>query len=75
MPVSIDPEFVAALEPLLPRLGDPLNFPVGDVLSRRAEIDRRWALAMETWPVVNNVEHYLYTAKSSDNDIESERSK
>jgi len=70
MPISIDPEFVVALEPLLPRLGNPLTFPAGDVLSRRADINRRWALAMETWPVINDVEHSIYTAKSSDGAIE-----
>ena len=70
MPVSIDPEFVAALEPLLPGLGDPVSFPVGDVLSRRGEIDRRWALGTETWPAVDNVLHHIFTAKSSDDGFE-----
>ena len=65
MPLSIYPEFVAALEPLLPAFGDPVTFPAGDVLSRRANVNRRWALAMETWPVIDDVKHSIHTARSS----------
>ncbi|KAK4941903.1 hypothetical protein LTR10_018233 [Elasticomyces elasticus] len=65
MPLSIDPEFVAGLESLLPVLGDPVTFPPGDVLSRRANVNRRWALAMETWPVIDDVEHSIHTSRSS----------
>ncbi|EXJ84865.1 hypothetical protein A1O3_05540 [Capronia epimyces CBS 606.96] len=62
MSVSIDPEFVAALEPLMPRLGEAPTFPAGDALSRRREINRRWAVGMETWPAIHDVQHSLHTA-------------
>lgn len=66
MPVTLDPEYIKALEPYLPILENAPRFPVGDTSSRRPATNGLFDLLMPAWPVMNDVQQEAHTVRSKD---------
>lgn len=66
MPVSLEPEYLKAIEQYIPLLESAPVFPVGDALSRRAGTNGLLDLVTPTWPSVSDVQQEVHTVKSRD---------
>ncbi|KAF2719274.1 hypothetical protein K431DRAFT_321819 [Polychaeton citri CBS 116435] len=66
MSQNLDPEYLAAIEPYIPILSQAPKASIGDVTSRRANLDGLFDMLMEHWPEVDDVERSNFTVQSSD---------
>lgn len=66
MPLSLDPEYLKALEPYLPVLQNAPKHPINDVASRKAGVDGLFDLIMPAWPVMDDVTQEVHSVKSDD---------
>ena len=57
MPLTLDPEYLNAIEPYMPVLANAPKALIGDIESRRAGVDGLFDLLMPAWPAMDDVEH------------------
>jgi acetyl esterase/lipase len=69
MALDIDPEVAAALAPLIEIIGDEPPPPVGDVATRRANTELRFAPLMAALPAVDDVDVTSFEAPSADGEM------
>ena len=66
MPLTLDPEYVKAIEPYMPVLANAPQLPIGDIKSRREGSTALFDMIMPAWPVITDVEHTQVTVKADD---------
>lgn len=70
MVLTLDPEYLKAIEPHLPVLENAPKIPIGEVLQRREAVQGLFDLLMPAWPVVKDVQQKVHTIKSKDDGAE-----
>lgn len=66
MPLSFDPEYLKAIEPMIPSLMAAPKPDIGDIASRRTGIEGLLVALSQTTPDVVDVEHTIYHGRSQD---------
>lgn len=66
MSLTLDPEYLQAIEPYMPILSQAPKLEIGDVASRRRGTDGLFDLIMPAWPVTTDVEYTAFSVKAED---------
>lgn len=66
MPLSLDPEYFKAIEPLLPALANAPKLAIGDIQGRRTALDNIIGALVAQVPETTDVKESTYQVKSSD---------
>lgn len=66
MPFSLDPEYLKAIEPLLPALSSAPKYAAGDVISRRVALESLFGALYDSLPTATEVERSVFHAKAAD---------
>ena len=66
MSLSLDPEYLKAIEPYMPVLSQAPKLDIGDVASRRAGTDALFDMIMPAWPTMSDVEYTSFTVRTDD---------